>query len=103
MIRTLFFATAAISGISTAALAGGKEVQFDRASLNEPAYVEALYAEIEQAAREVCKSELLGSPYYHSKVRSCIKASLARALADVDSPLLTAFAEGVEEMELAAR
>jgi UrcA family protein len=101
MIRTMFFATAAILASSSIASAAGKAVDFDRAKLGDPAYIEALYAEIELAAVEVCKAELRGSPFYHSKVRNCVKVSMARAVAEIDAPMLTALADGAPEYDLA--
>ena len=101
MIRTMFFATAAIAGLTSFALAAEKSVVFDRAYLSDPAYVEALYSEIGLAAREVCKEEFRGSPHFNARVRHCIKVSMARAVADIDAPMLTALADGAPEYDLA--
>ena len=101
MIRTIFFATAAFGMSFSAANAAGKEVEFDRDDLDDPAYVEALYTEIGLAAREVCKEEFRGSPHFNARVRHCIKVSMARAVADIDAPMLTALADGAPEYDLA--
>ena len=94
MIRKMLFATAAFTLIQTTAFAADKVVEFDRDRLGDPAYVEALYAEIETAAAAVCKKELLGSPLYHSTMRSCIETTVADSVKKIDSEALTAYADG---------
>lgn len=94
MIRKMLFATAAFTLTQTAAFAADPVVQFDRARLDDPAYVEALYVELETAATSVCKKELIGSPLYLSKLRSCIEATMAESVKKIASPALTAYAEG---------
>ena len=98
MIRTLFFATAALTIGAGAAIAAEKTVTLDRERLGDPAYVEALYAEIETTARAVCKTELRGSPLYHSGMDYCVARSIEDAVEQVDHPTLTAYAEGAPEI-----
>ncbi len=94
MIRKMLFATAAFTLAQTAAFAADKVVEFDRDRLEDPAYVEALYAEIETAAVAVCKKELIGNPLYISMLRSCIEDTVTESVKKIDSATLTAYAEG---------
>ena len=93
MIRKTIFATAAFAVSQTAAFATETVVQFDRDRLDDVAYVEALYAELEDAATAVCKKELLGSPLYLSMLRSCIETTLEESVKKIASPTLTAYAD----------
>lgn len=103
MIRTLFFATAALTLSAGPALAE-QVIELDRSRLDDPAYVEALYAEIETTARAVCKADLRGSPFYHTHMDYCIKRSIADAVEQVGHPMMTAYAEGAPEIgKVAAR
>lgn len=94
MIRKMLFATAAFTLAQTAAFAADQVLEFDRDRLDDPAYVEALYAEIETAAAAVCKKELIGSPLYISMMRSCVSDTVAASVKKIDSTALTAYAEG---------
>ena len=96
MIRTIAFAASVFTILQSSAFAAGVQVEFDRARLNDPAYVEALYAELETAARSVCKKELAGSPLYLAQMKSCVEATLADSVEKVGAPMLTAYADGEE-------
>ncbi|MEE2691052.1 MAG: UrcA family protein [Pseudomonadota bacterium] len=93
MFRTSLFAVAASIFVLQPAFAGSKIV-FDRADLADPEAVAALYAEIEAAARKECKRDLLSSPVGVYQMKSCVKDAVARAVADVGSPELAAYAAG---------
>jgi UrcA family protein len=94
MVRISFFALAAFAMAQTAASAAEKVVEVDRTRLADPAYVEALYVEIESAARSVCKKDLAGSPLYMPQLRACVAKTVKDAVKQVDAPMLTAYADG---------
>lgn len=98
MIRTLLFATAANTFINLPAFAADQVVAFDRERLDDPAYVEALYADIEAMARKVCKKELRGSALYHSEMDYCVRRSVADAVEQIGHPMMTTYAEGAPEI-----
>ena len=85
MIRKTIFAAAILAGAASPALAADLEVEYDRARLSEPAYVEALKAEIKDAAYSVCKQELIGSPLFLSKMRTCVRKTTAESVKKVAS------------------
>ncbi|MBB5517803.1 UrcA family protein [Amphiplicatus metriothermophilus] len=103
MIRTSFFAIAAITALSSSALADVR-VRFDRDALDDPAEVAALYERIEEAARKVCREARRDGVLGHYTLRGCVKDKIAEGVAAVDSPALTAYAEGsdAERRRLAA-
>ncbi len=92
MIRKMFFATAAFTLAQTAAFAGEKVVEFDRDRLNDAAYVEALYAELEDAAKAVCRDALSGAGIDLGAYSSCVEDTLADSVKQVASPMMTAYA-----------
>jgi|GEM_PF-2407652 len=59
------------------------EIEFDQAELIDPAELDALHARIEQAARDVCREALLGDLLRPVTMRSCIRDSTERALAQL--------------------
>ncbi len=101
MFRKVYFALAA-SAIAFPALAAEKAIEYDTARLDDPAYVAALYEEIETAAHEVCREELRYSTDRHYMMNSCVEDAIAEAVAEVGSPMLTAAAEDPGEAVLAA-
>lgn len=62
-------------------------VQFGDLDLSRPAGVQALYRRIQQAARDVCGPE--GAAGHLGDSRECRSSAIARAVAEVDAPLLT--------------
>lgn len=97
MIRKMLFATAAFTLTQTAAFAAEKVVEFDRDRLDDAAYVEALYAELEDAAKAVCRDALSGSGVDLGAYASCVEDTLADSVKEVASPMLTAYAEDAAE------
>lgn len=93
MFRTSLFAIAASSLLLQPAYAG-QRVAYDRDALADPAAVARLYADIEAAARKVCRRDLLNSPYGYYTMDRCVKDSVARAVAEVGSSELSAYAQG---------
>jgi UrcA family protein len=57
---------------------------------------ELLYARIRSAARQVCEPVAASAPYRFAQLeeRNCVEQSIGRAVAKVDSPLLTAVHHG---------
>lgn len=103
MIRTSLFAIATLSAVAHPAFAD-VTVKFDRAALDDPAEVAALYERIEEAARQVCRQARRDGVLGHYTMRGCIKDKIAEGVAAVGSPALTAYAEGsdAERRRLAA-
>ncbi|MCB2098467.1 MAG: UrcA family protein [Parvularculaceae bacterium] len=102
MTRTWIFATAAMSLINLQAIAAEKMVEFDRAALEDPNEVAALYGDIEKAAKQACREEY-ASPYYQSgSLKACQREAVARAVADVGSPMLTQYADESEAKIIAS-
>lgn len=93
MFRTSLFAIAASACLLQPAFAS-QRIVFDRGDLADPEAVAELYAEIEAAARKECRRDLLGAPFGFYLLDECIKESIARAVADADSPELSAYAAG---------
>lgn len=96
MIRTKFFAIAAFSTVSAFAVqafAASEEVEYDRAYLDDPAYVEELYGKIVAAAHRVCEAELKHAPARHELMDECLEVSVKKAVEQADSPELDAYAE----------
>lgn len=102
MIRTLAIAASVFAVAQATASAAEMVVEYDRTRLNDAAYVEELYAELESAAKSVCKKELAGSPIIVSTMRSCIETTLAESVEKIGAPLLTAYADGAEIQQVAS-
>jgi UrcA family protein len=95
-IAWLVFASVPISTIVTNAAQAGepvdtpphKVVSFRDLNLNSPEGVAALYGRIKSAAYDAC-----GNPdrfdLSQLKLQTCIKDAVSRAIADVNSPMLT--------------
>ena len=67
-------------------------VQYSDLNLNSHEGIARLYQRIESAAREVCASDRSTRALADwSQARSCAKASLSRAVAQIDNAALTAF------------
>lgn len=92
MIRTTFFALAAISAFAQPAFAADQVVAYDRTALSDTAEVESLYARLETAAIKACQADLSGDPLAFYKMDACVEDTVARAIAEIDSPELTAYA-----------
>ena len=93
MFRTSLIAAAAMAASLTPAFAG-ERIGYDAASLNDPAFVASLYGQIEDAARTVCRADLRGDALRPYKLDACIDAAVADAVAQVNAPGLTAYADG---------
>jgi len=92
MTRLTIIATAAFLASTGPSLAG-EVVEYDRAKLDNPAYVEALREEIESAAEKECRTLFRGDMFRHFRIRSCIRDSVAVAMAELDAAKQTRFAE----------
>lgn len=94
MIRTIALTASIFALAESPAIAADMQVQFDRDRLGDPAYVEALYAELETAAEAVCKEIVSTSPLYIYELKGCVEGTLASAVKEVGAPMLTAYAAG---------
>lgn len=94
MIRMIAFVAASLIAVQSHAQAADGLVSFDRAALADPAEAAALYEDIVEAAEDVCRAALRGSPFYHHKFRPCVSDAVNAAVAEIDAPLLTAHAGG---------
>jgi UrcA family protein len=65
-----------------------KVVNFRDLNLNSPEGIEVLYKRIKSAAREVC-ADPLRYDLSEFKLRPCIDDAMSRAIAEVNSPMLT--------------
>jgi len=65
-------------------------VQFGDLDLTRLAGAQELYRRIQHAARDVCEPHVPGSAVVAMGYRGCLDQAIARAVADVDAPLLTA-------------
>lgn len=94
MFRQTAIAFAALFALLPAApaSAGEARVAYDRAALADPAYAAQVYAEIERAARALCRKELASRPYGHYQLDRCVREAVDRAVAASDSPALAAAA-----------
>ena len=97
MIRTLTLAASLFAAVQASAFAAEATLEVDTDRLGDAAYVEALYAELETTATEVCKKELAGSALAFYLVRSCVSATIAENVEKIGAPLLTAYANGEPE------
>ena len=93
MIRKSLITFAAVVGSATAALAA-ESVEFDRAKLKDPAYVQELYVEIRAVATKTCKREYRGDAFYGRRLRSCIETTVERTVKSIGARELTAYANG---------
>lgn len=69
-----------------------ERVAFDRAQLDDPAYVAALYAQIEVAAKTECAKAISSTLYYQQRFVDCVDEAVEAAIAEIDAPALTALA-----------
>jgi UrcA family protein len=67
-------------------------VRFADLDLTRPATAQELYRRIKHAARNVCDAISFGDSPIAMLDRSCIDQATARAVADINSPLLTRYA-----------
>lgn len=89
--RLTLFATAAFLASSESVFAG-EEIAFDRARLDDPAYVAALHNKIEAAARKPCRATYRGDTCAASPIRGCTRTAVMDAIKDIGDPNLTAYA-----------
>jgi UrcA family protein len=66
-------------------------VNFSDLDLSKPAAAAALYSRIEFAASSVCDARAGYGLANAARWRQCVKSSVARAVAEVHAPLLTAY------------
>jgi UrcA family protein len=64
-------------------------VRFGDLDLTRPADAQELYRRIKHAAHHVCEAIGFGDPTIAMSDRICIDQATARAVADINSPLLT--------------
>ena len=93
MIRTSLFAAATlVAGLQPAL--SSETIAYEPAALEDPANVAALYSEISATAHKVCRAALRGDPHRHYKMDRCVEETTADAVAQANSPELTAYAAG---------
>ncbi len=75
-------------------------VRFADLDLTQPAGAQELYRRIQRAARDVC--EMYGAGGYAAAMqsRSCANQAIARAVADVGAPLVTARHEALTHRQI---
>jgi UrcA family protein len=64
-------------------------VRFGDLDLTQPADAQELYRRIRHAAHHVCEASSFGGAAIAMSDRACIDQATARAVADINSPLLT--------------
>ncbi|WP_375201516.1 UrcA family protein [Hyphococcus sp.] len=90
MIRTLAIAAAVFTVAQAPAFAREIVVEFETARLEDPAYLEAVKADINAAAAKVCKAEYAGSPLFSTQLRACVEETSADAIAEMTSKIAAA-------------
>lgn len=68
-----------------------QEVSFADLDLSRDQGAEQLYRRIRAAAREVCWTAGVSAVFMRPKMRRCANEAVARAIADVNAPLLTRY------------
>jgi len=72
--------------------------------LNNPKHVPVVYTRLRVAAQSVCKNlHTLELGLRHAKWERCVQGALSRAIADINSPALTAYSQGKPKPALVAR
>ncbi len=96
MITRLLTALAVTAAVTTPALARTAPVE---ATVAAPRTADAsdVYATLQRVVRDVCKSELRRTgTVYGRALRTCERATLNRAVADLNRPQVTALHNGAE-------
>ncbi len=102
MTRLISIVSAFVLLGSTAVLAGEK-INFDRASLERSDYVESTFRQIHSAAKRQCIREKSDAPLGLRYRQACMVDAIETAVAEIDHPNLTAYANGaVRNMIVAA-
>jgi UrcA family protein len=97
VIRCTFLAVflGSLSALAAAGAPGDepakRTVKFADLNLSEAAGVVALYVRIQGAAQEVCEPRISGDLHSIAISKGCAKQAIARAVADVNAPLLTSY------------
>lgn len=91
MHRKSAIAAFALSLCAAPAFAG-ERVAFDRAQLDDPAYVAALYEKIEDAAKKECFKSISSSLYFQQRFAACVEDTVETAIAEIGSQALVAHA-----------
>lgn len=68
-------------------------VEFDRAQLDDPAYMEQVREKIELAAKKECKSIYRGDWFAEFRTRACIRDTVASAMAELENAQQTRLAD----------
>ncbi len=92
MTRRTIIATAAFFVLSGPALAD-EVVEYDRAQLDDPAYLEQVREKIELAAKKECKSIYRGDWFADFRTRACIRDTVAVAMAELEDTQRTRLAD----------
>lgn len=83
--------------------AASRGVSISAADLSTPAGVARIHSLIEATALDVCQEENRGGVAYRESVRICTEDTVARTVAELDAPLLTAHHDGlVARIQLAS-
>lgn len=74
--------------------AASRKISVDRTELNTQAGAEAVHARITAAAQSACRAENRGGAAFEMSVRLCVEDTVARTVAALDAPFLTAHHTG---------
>ena len=86
LAASLFAAAPALADENAAT----RQVGIDRAELMTQAGAQAVHARITSAAQAVCRAENRGGAAFEMSMRVCVEDTVARTVAAVDAPVLTA-------------
>ncbi len=92
MTRLTLIATAAFLALSGVANAG-EVVEFDRAQLDDPAYLEQVREKVTSAAHRECRSEHAGAWHFNRTIRVCVRDTVARAMTEIEQKKQSRVAE----------
>ncbi len=74
--------------------AASRQISIDPAELTTEAGARAVLARINTAALSACRAENRGGAAYEMSVRLCVEDTVARTVAALDAPMLTARHDG---------
>ena len=102
LIATITFFTYANPSLAAKeARAASTEIEFERSKLDDPEYIDALYDAIEYVARVNCETLYEGEYNASRRIARCTQDSVARAIEEINAPLLTAHAKNAQAPQMA--
>jgi UrcA family protein len=75
-------------------------VRFSDLDLSRPAGAQALYHRIQGAARDVCEVNAPRAYLDRVPYQQCVSAAIARAVVDIDAPLLTEYHQSATHRQI---